>query len=200
MAGHLPRGPHRKPGVRWFEVDHSATQQDKRWRVDRLGIDASQVTFVSADFSTDEVGPRLVAAGLNPSVPCLLLCEGVAVYLDRPVLAALLLGLRDVAASGNLLAISLSVRTLHGMKPAVGSICCSLSGLLAQRGAPIQSGSVLGVGTMDRVPHRTGKFSGPVPPQTSAPPGHSARAATSAPRSGSTQCHACAATSPANRT
>ncbi len=98
-----------KRGVRWFEVDLPGTQQDKRRRIDRLGIDAGHVTFVPADFTTDEVGPRLVTAGLNPHVPSLILCEGVAVYLERAVLAALLRSLRDAAAAGSRLAISLSV-------------------------------------------------------------------------------------------
>jgi O-methyltransferase involved in polyketide biosynthesis len=41
----------------------------------------------------------------------LFLLEGVAVYLDLPVLRALLGGLRQVAADGSSLAISLSVST-----------------------------------------------------------------------------------------
>ncbi len=37
-----------KPGVRWFEVDHPATQRDKLRRLDRLGITAPGVRFVEA--------------------------------------------------------------------------------------------------------------------------------------------------------
>jgi hypothetical protein len=35
-----------KPGARWFEVDHPATQRDK---LARLGLDASHVRFIEAD-------------------------------------------------------------------------------------------------------------------------------------------------------
>jgi methyltransferase (TIGR00027 family) len=100
-----------KPGVRWFEVDHPATQRDKRERLRHLGIDTGHIAFVAADFAVDPVPDLLVAAGLAPDQPALFLLEGVAVYLDLPVLRALLGGLRQVAADGSSLAISLSVST-----------------------------------------------------------------------------------------
>ena len=99
-----------KPGVRWFEVDHPDTQRDKQARLHRLGIDSDQVTFVSADFIVDQVGARL-AAGIDQTRTSLMLCEGVAAYLDPPVLTALLQGLAEVAAERSRLAISLSVGT-----------------------------------------------------------------------------------------
>jgi methyltransferase (TIGR00027 family) len=100
-----------KPGVRWFEVDHPATQQDKRSRLDRLGIDSGHIRFVAADFTTDPVADLLLSAGLDPGRPSLFLLEGVAVYLERPVLRALLQHLRRAAGGGSTLAISLSVTT-----------------------------------------------------------------------------------------
>ena len=98
-----------KPGVRWFEADHPATQRDKRSRLHRLGIDSAHIRFVAADFTTDPVADLLVSAGLDPHLPSLFLLEGVAVYLERAVLQALLQHLRQVAADGSTLAISLSV-------------------------------------------------------------------------------------------
>ena len=77
----------------------------------RLGIEAGHIGFVAADFAVDPVADRLVAAGLAPGRPALFLLEGVAVYLDLPVLRALLGQLRQVAADGSELAISLSVST-----------------------------------------------------------------------------------------
>ena len=100
-----------KPGVRWFEVDHPSTQQDKRSRLDRLGIGTDHIRFVAADFAVDPVADLLVSAGLAPAQPSLFLLEGIAVYLDPPVLRALLAQLRRVAADGAELAISLSVGT-----------------------------------------------------------------------------------------
>jgi hypothetical protein len=64
-----------KPGVRWFEVDHPATQRDKLRRLGRLGIDASHVRFVEADFTRDPVAARLRAAGLDPEAPSLFLAS-----------------------------------------------------------------------------------------------------------------------------
>jgi methyltransferase (TIGR00027 family) len=99
------------PGVRWFEVDHPATQADKRSRLRRLGIDARHIRFVAADFGADPVADLLISAGLAPGEPSVFLLEGVAVYLEVPVLRALLGQLRQVAGDGSELAISLLVST-----------------------------------------------------------------------------------------
>jgi methyltransferase (TIGR00027 family) len=98
-----------KPGVRWFEVDHPATQRDKLGRLKRLGIAASHIRFVEADFTRDPVARRLRAAGLDPEAPGLFLLEGVAVYLEPAVLEDVLGQFRQVAAPGSRLAISVSL-------------------------------------------------------------------------------------------
>src|SRR5690348_872570 len=103
-----------KAGVRWFEVDHPATQRDKLRRLERLGIDASHVRFVEADFTRDPVADRLRAAGLDPDEPSLFLLEGVAVYLEPAVLEDVLGQFRQVAAPGSSLAISVSLSRPRG--------------------------------------------------------------------------------------
>jgi len=103
-----------KLGVRWFEVDHPATQRDKLERLERLGIDASHVRFVEADFTRDPVAGRLRAAGLDPDAPSLFLLEGVAVYLEPAVLEDVLRQFREVAAPGSSLAISVSLSRPRG--------------------------------------------------------------------------------------
>ena len=102
-----------KPGVRWFEVDHPATQRDKLERLRRLGIAAPHVRFVEADFTRDPVADRLRAAGLEAGVPSLFLLEGVAVYLESAVLETVLEQFRQVAAPGSRLAISVSLSLEH---------------------------------------------------------------------------------------
>ena len=102
-----------KPGVRWFEVDHPATQRDKRARLKRLGLKAPRVQFVEADFTQDPVAERLLAAGLDPAASSLFLLEGVAVYLEPAVLETVLDQFRQVAASGSRLAISVSLSRDH---------------------------------------------------------------------------------------
>jgi methyltransferase (TIGR00027 family) len=98
-----------RPGVRWFEVDHPATQADKLQRLARLAIDTRRIRFIPADFTTDPIAEPLIAAGLDPSRPALFLLEGVAVYLDPPVVGRVLSEFGAVAAGGSLLAISVSV-------------------------------------------------------------------------------------------
>jgi methyltransferase (TIGR00027 family) len=98
-----------RPGVRWFEVDHPATQRDKLARLERLGLAAPHVRFVEADFTRDRVADRLRAAGLNADAASLFLLEGIAVYLEPAVLEAVLEQFRQVAGRGSRLAISMSL-------------------------------------------------------------------------------------------
>jgi methyltransferase (TIGR00027 family) len=100
-----------KPGVRWFELDHPATQADKLARLDRLDIPAPHVAFIAADFATDDVGAALLRAGHVRETPTLFLCEGVAVYLEPMAITSLLRALRSAAAAGSRLAISVSAAT-----------------------------------------------------------------------------------------
>jgi methyltransferase (TIGR00027 family) len=99
-----------KPGVRWFEVDHPATQADKLERITRLGLATSQLSFIPADFTADPVAEPLLAAGLDPARPALFLFEGVAVYLEQPVIERVLTEFRAVTPVASPLAISVSIR------------------------------------------------------------------------------------------
>jgi methyltransferase (TIGR00027 family) len=96
-------------GVRWFEVDHPATQADKLERIARLGLDTRHIRFVPADFTTAPVADLLAGAGLDVSRAALFLLEGVAVYLEQRVLERVLGAFREVTANGSPLAISVSV-------------------------------------------------------------------------------------------
>jgi methyltransferase (TIGR00027 family) len=98
-----------RPGVRWFEIDHPATQADKRERLARLGIDTRHVRFIAADFTGDPIAEPLIAAGLDAGQSALFLLEGVAVYLDPPVVERVLAEFRAATAVGGLLAVSVSV-------------------------------------------------------------------------------------------
>jgi methyltransferase (TIGR00027 family) len=100
-----------RPGTRWFEVDHPATQADKRARLARLGLDASPIAFIPADFTADPVAGPLRDAGLDPARPALFLFEGVAVYLDRPVIERVLAEFREATTAGSILVSSVSTST-----------------------------------------------------------------------------------------
>ena len=106
-----------KPGVRWFEVDHPATQRDKLERLERLerleepGSSGSASTRPTCGSwrptsPATRVRRRLRAAGLDPDAPSLFLLEEVAVYLEPAVLEDVLRQFRQVAAPGSSLAIS----------------------------------------------------------------------------------------------
>ena len=66
-----------------FEVDLPGTQQLKRKLLHQCGVDTSRVTFVSANFLTDDWRANLVSAGFDPAKPTLFLWEGVTYYLSR---------------------------------------------------------------------------------------------------------------------
>jgi methyltransferase (TIGR00027 family) len=93
--------------VRWWEVDRPGTQEDKRARLDRLGIETPQVTFIPHDLGAGELAGALLAAGWEPDASGLALAEGLAVYLPDDVLEGVLDSVRAVAAPGSRFALSL---------------------------------------------------------------------------------------------
>jgi methyltransferase (TIGR00027 family) len=99
----------RTPGVRFFELDHPATQADKARRLRAMKAGAGGPTLVPADFRGDDLGAVLAACGHRAGQPSLFVCEGLLVYLDQPTCARLLAALRARAAQGSTLAASLSI-------------------------------------------------------------------------------------------
>jgi methyltransferase (TIGR00027 family) len=97
------------PDVRWFEVDHPATQADKSARLHRLGVDTHGVTFVAADFVVDDVAAALASAGQDADLWSLLICEGVTPYLPTEVLHGLLTALHSRAAPATILVIDFAL-------------------------------------------------------------------------------------------
>jgi methyltransferase (TIGR00027 family) len=100
----------RTPGVRFFEVDHPATQADKRARLERIGASLEGITFVAADFTEPGLGDALTAAGHVASQPTQFLCEGVLRYLPEHWFRELLHVPAQLATSGSELAVSISTR------------------------------------------------------------------------------------------
>jgi methyltransferase (TIGR00027 family) len=97
----------RSPGVRFFELDHPATQADKARRLRAIGADLRGAVLAPADFRDHDAAAVLAAAGHDASLPTLFLCEGLLIYLDRTVILSLLAGLRSRAAELSCLAASL---------------------------------------------------------------------------------------------
>ena len=69
--------------LRCFELDEAATQQVKRAALAEAHVDASGVTFVSADFEREDWLDNLIARGFDPQRKSLFVWEGVTMYLSR---------------------------------------------------------------------------------------------------------------------
>src|SRR5207244_5763641 len=70
-------------GVKVFEVDHPATQGDKRAHLAELPPATGVVTFVAVDFERESLGAALDRAGHDRSSPTCWIWEGVVMYLTR---------------------------------------------------------------------------------------------------------------------
>jgi methyltransferase (TIGR00027 family) len=98
----------RAPGVRFFELDHPATQADKARRLRAIKPGTGAPVLAPADFRHGDVAGVLAACGHDAGQRTLFLCEGLLVYLDRPTCVGLLAALRARAAPGSVLAASLA--------------------------------------------------------------------------------------------
>ena len=90
----------RREGVRFFEVDHRTTQQDKVRRAPKPGP-----TYVEADLATDDAAAALLEHGLDRARRALFVVEGVTMYLDEEIVRRQLGELRTMSASGSRLAL-----------------------------------------------------------------------------------------------
>jgi len=78
-------------GLRWFEVDHPASQAIKLGKLAELsGYPIDAATYVRCDFERDDFLDCLVAAGFDPAEPALIVWEGVTPYLSEPAIRATL--------------------------------------------------------------------------------------------------------------
>jgi len=93
-------------GVRVFEVDHPATQGEKRARVTELPPAVGTVSFVSIDFEREALGAVLDRAGHDPSSPTCWIWEGVVMYLTREAMRSTLAGIAGRSATGSTLIVN----------------------------------------------------------------------------------------------
>jgi methyltransferase (TIGR00027 family) len=98
-------------GVKVFEVDHPATQGDKRTRLAELPPAIGLVNFVSIDFERESLGTVLDRASHNRSSPTCWIWEGVVMYLTRDAMRATLAGIAGRSAPGSTLIVN--YHTLH---------------------------------------------------------------------------------------
>src|SRR5512132_47791 len=93
-------------GVKVFEVDHPATQDDKRTHLAELPPATGIVSFVSMNFEEELLGTVLDRAGHNRSSPTCWIWEGVVMYLTRDVMRATLAGIASRSAPGSTLIVN----------------------------------------------------------------------------------------------
>ena len=78
-----------RAGVRYYEVDHPATQARKREVVAALpGYPTEAARYVSCNFENEDPIERLVANGFELAEPALVLWEGVVMYLPEEAIRA----------------------------------------------------------------------------------------------------------------
>ena len=89
---------HADSRCRFFEVDHPATQAEKRAILARSPGLARNISFVPVDFAKDDLARSLTAAGFDASRRALVSWLGVTMYLRPSVVLATLATLRPVLA------------------------------------------------------------------------------------------------------
>ncbi|MGW1468285.1 class I SAM-dependent methyltransferase [Streptomyces sp. NPDC002308] len=98
-----------------WEVDHPASQQDKRDRLADAGttadagalpVTARSVRFTPVDFATDDLGGALRAAGHDAAVPTTWLWEGVVPYLTRAEVRTTVAAVAGRSAPGSALVLN----------------------------------------------------------------------------------------------
>ncbi|MGV9905864.1 class I SAM-dependent methyltransferase [Streptomyces sp. NPDC003388] len=137
-----------------WEVDHPASQQDKRarlaeaaaalagpaedGRVPDLGLPAvaRSVRFTPVDLAVDDLGAALDAAGHEPSAPTTWLWEGVVPYLTRAEVRATVAALAARTAAGSSLVVNYQAPSA---KAAAGRLLARVLGASVTAGEPWRS-------------------------------------------------------------
>ena len=98
-------------GMRVFEVDHPATQGDKRAHVAALPPATGTVSFVSIDFERESLDTVLERAGHDRSLPTCWIWEGVVMYLTHDAMHGTLASIAKRSALGSTLIVN--YHTIH---------------------------------------------------------------------------------------
>ena len=93
-------------GVTVYEVDHPATQGDKRAHLAELPATKAIVRFVPVDFERDSLDTALDRAGHDRSAPTCWIWEGVVMYLTRDAMRATLAAIAGRSAPASILIVN----------------------------------------------------------------------------------------------
>jgi methyltransferase (TIGR00027 family) len=130
-----------RPGLRFFEVDHPATQADKRARLAQLGdYPADAARLVACDFEREDPVERLLAHGLDARAPALVIWEGVVPYLSEDAVRATATRVATGLHAGSLLAFDfLGKRLVEGRT--LGAADQHTRAFVGDLGEPLRFGS-----------------------------------------------------------
>lgn len=127
----------RMPGlatVDVFEVDHPASQRDKRDRVGELSPLARSLRFVPVDFTGDDLDEALASAGHEASTATTWICEGVVPYLTPAEVEATARVVGGRSAPGSRLVVNYQAPALSAR---IGRRLAGLLATLALRADPL---------------------------------------------------------------
>lgn len=97
-----------------FEVDHPASQQDKRERAAALQPTAGSLRFSPADFTQVDLGTALDSAGHQDSRPTTWVLEGVIPYLTQDAAATTVAAVAARSAPGSRLVVTYQTGSPQG--------------------------------------------------------------------------------------
>jgi methyltransferase (TIGR00027 family) len=120
--------------VEVFEVDHPASQRDKRGRVADLPTHAKSLHFVPVDFTRDDLDGALESAGHQETVPTTWIWEGVVPYLTRTEVDATVRVVADRSDRGSRLIVNYQTPSLSA---AAGRAFARALALIGRRPDPL---------------------------------------------------------------
>ena len=98
----LLRRPELLDRLRVFELDHPASQAEKRAKLAQLGFESHpNVRFVSVDFEAESAGDALLRSDFDPACPAFFNWLGVVTYLHREAIFAALRSIQEATAPGS---------------------------------------------------------------------------------------------------
>jgi methyltransferase (TIGR00027 family) len=118
-------------GVRFFEVDHEATQADKVRRAPSPGP-----TYVQADLADQSAASSMLASGFDATQPAMFVLEGVTMYLSEEAVRHQLTELSGTSAAGSRLSTDFYPRPQAGTTRDQRQRGCATPGSRGKRRAP----------------------------------------------------------------
>ncbi len=117
-----------------LEVDHPASQEDKRSRAAAMAPLAGNLRFVPVDFARDHLDRALAANGHRVDVPTTWVWEGVVPYLSPPEVEATMRVVRELSGSGSRLVVNYQAPSASA---AVGRLVLGAVTTLSRRRNPL---------------------------------------------------------------